>query len=73
METWLSLSIGTAGKSIDPPDPLELDDTTNNLVSSFRNTDLHFQLQQHKIDHLVVAGLVANTCLESTARDAYEQ
>ncbi|KAI4724514.1 subtilisin-like protein [Aureobasidium sp. EXF-10728] len=30
------------------------------------------QLQQHKIDHVVVAGLVANTCMESTARDAYE-
>ncbi|RDW69605.1 putative nicotinamidase-like amidase protein [Coleophoma cylindrospora] len=40
--------------------------------SSFQNTDLDFQLKQREITHLVMAGLTANTCLESTARYAYE-
>ena len=40
--------------------------------SSFRNTDLDWQLRQRDIDHLVFAGLVANTCIETTARDANE-
>ncbi|KAL3419779.1 isochorismatase hydrolase [Phlyctema vagabunda] len=40
--------------------------------SSFSNTDLDYQLKQRDITHLVMAGLVSNTCLESTARYAYE-
>ncbi|KIW19986.1 hypothetical protein PV08_00561 [Exophiala spinifera] len=40
--------------------------------SSFQNTDLDFQLRQRDITHLVLAGMTANTCLESTARYAYE-
>ena len=40
--------------------------------SSFRNTDLDWQLRQRNITHLVFAGLVANTCIETTARDANE-
>ncbi|KAJ6557919.1 Isochorismatase-like protein [Mycena capillaripes] len=40
--------------------------------SSFANTDLHFQLQEREIKKVVFAGLVANTCVESTARYAYE-
>ncbi|KAJ6478763.1 Isochorismatase-like protein [Mycena vitilis] len=40
--------------------------------SSFANTDLDFQLKQREIRNVVFAGLVANTCLESTARYAYE-
>lgn len=43
------------------------------MDSSFQNTDLDYQLRQRGITHLVLAGLVANTCLESTARYAYEQ
>lgn len=41
--------------------------------SSFQSTDLDYQLRQRGIGHVVMAGLVANTCLESTARYAYEQ
>jgi nicotinamidase-related amidase len=41
--------------------------------SSFQNTDLDYQLRQRGIRHVVMAGMVANTCLESTARYAYEQ
>ncbi|KIW98090.1 uncharacterized protein Z519_01674 [Cladophialophora bantiana CBS 173.52] len=40
--------------------------------SSFRNTDLDYQLRQREIDHLIMAGMVANTCLEATAREAIE-
>ena len=40
--------------------------------SSFQSTDLDFQLHQRNITKLVLAGLTANTCLESTSRYAYE-
>ncbi|RAK96661.1 isochorismatase family cysteine hydrolase [Aspergillus ibericus CBS 121593] len=39
---------------------------------SFQNTDLDFQLRQREKSHLVLAGLTANTCLEATARQAFE-
>ncbi|KAK1854691.1 isochorismatase hydrolase [Colletotrichum chrysophilum] len=39
---------------------------------SFANTDLDFQLRQREITHLVFAGLTANTCLEASARHAFE-
>ncbi|MFV8160989.1 isochorismatase family cysteine hydrolase [Mycobacterium sp. 134] len=40
--------------------------------SGFANTDLDFQIKQRGITHLIVAGLLANTCIESTARAAME-
>ncbi|KAI3337066.1 Isochorismatase hydrolase [Xylariaceae sp. AK1471] len=40
--------------------------------SSFANTDLHYQLHKRGISEVVFAGLVANTCIEATARYAYE-
>ena len=40
--------------------------------SGFANTDLDFRLKQHGITHVVVIGLLANTCIESTARFAME-
>lgn len=40
--------------------------------SGFANTDLDFQLKQHGITHVVIIGLLANTCIESTARFASE-
>ncbi|MET8641227.1 isochorismatase family cysteine hydrolase [Streptomyces sp. NPDC004675] len=40
--------------------------------SGFANTDLDFQLKQHGISHVVLVGLLANTCIESTARFAME-
>ncbi|KAK5160870.1 hypothetical protein LTR04_004423 [Oleoguttula sp. CCFEE 6159] len=36
------------------------------------NTDLDFLLRQREITHVVFAGLVTNTCVETTARYAYE-
>ncbi|SAK89159.1 cysteine hydrolase [Caballeronia catudaia] len=40
--------------------------------SGFANTDLDFQLKQQGITHVIVVGLLANTCIESTARYAME-
>ncbi|CEL04972.1 hypothetical protein ASPCAL06094 [Aspergillus calidoustus] len=39
---------------------------------SFSHTDLDYQLRQREITNLVLAGLTANTCLEATARHAFE-
>ena len=40
--------------------------------SGFANTDLVFLLKQNGIDHVIIAGMRANTCIESTARYAVE-
>jgi nicotinamidase-related amidase len=40
--------------------------------SGFANTDLDFRLRQKGITQVIVAGLLANTCIESTARYASE-
>ncbi|GIT23125.1 MAG: hypothetical protein CM1200mP40_28070 [Gammaproteobacteria bacterium] len=40
--------------------------------SGFANTDLDFLLKQNGLDHVVLAGMRANTCIESTARYAVE-
>jgi len=41
-------------------------------ANSFKNTDLDYQLRQREITHLIMAGMVANTCLEATAGEATE-
>mgnify|MGYP002634604162 CR=1 FL=1 len=41
-------------------------------ASSFANTDLDVQLRQHHITHVIFIGLIANTCIESSARHAAE-
>jgi nicotinamidase-related amidase len=40
--------------------------------SGFANTDLDVQLKQHGIHRLIVIGLLAHTCVESTVRFAAE-
>ncbi|KUJ16288.1 Isochorismatase hydrolase [Mollisia scopiformis] len=40
--------------------------------SSFQNTDLDYQLRQRDVTNVIIGGLTANTCMESTARYAYE-
>lgn len=40
--------------------------------SGYANTDLDMQLRQRGITHVVVVGLLANTCIDSTARYAME-
>lgn len=40
--------------------------------SGFANTDLDLQLRRHGIERVIVIGLLANTCIESTAKYAAE-
>ena len=40
--------------------------------SGFANTDLDLQLKKHGIHQLIVIGLLAHTCVESTVRFAVE-
>jgi nicotinamidase-related amidase len=40
--------------------------------SGFANTDLDFQLKQHGISHIILVGVIANSCIESTARYGME-
>jgi nicotinamidase-related amidase len=40
--------------------------------SSFQNTDLDYQLRQRDIQNVVIIGMTANACVESTARYAYD-
>ena len=40
--------------------------------SGFANTDLDLRLKQKGITHVIIVGLLANTCIESTARYASE-
>ena len=40
--------------------------------SGFTGTDLHEKLQEKSITHVVLAGLLSNTCIESTARSALD-
>jgi nicotinamidase-related amidase len=40
--------------------------------SGFANTDLDLQLKQHGIQKIILVGLIANSCIESTARYGME-
>jgi nicotinamidase-related amidase len=40
--------------------------------SGFANTDLDYRLKQRNVSHVILIGLVANTCIESTGRFASE-
>ncbi|PTQ13573.1 isochorismatase [Sphingomonas oleivorans] len=40
--------------------------------SGFANTDLDMLLKQKRISHVILIGLIANTCIETTARFAVE-
>ncbi|MFD2292912.1 cysteine hydrolase family protein [Mariniflexile gromovii] len=41
-------------------------------ASGFANTDLDFLLKKYEINSVVIAGMRANTCIESTCRYAIE-
>ena len=41
-------------------------------ASGFANTNLDFLLKQHNIDHVVIAGMKANTCIDTTSRYVVE-
>ena len=54
------------------PHPGEVVVTEHWAQSGFANTDLDVQLKQRGITHVVLVGVVANTCVESTGRFAME-
>ena len=41
-------------------------------ANGFANTNLDFLLKQHNIDHVVIAGMKANSCIDTTSRYAVE-
>ena len=66
---------GTSGGEIRPelaPQPSDIVALEHWCSSGFANTDLDFQLKQHGIHQLIVMGLIAHTCVETTVRHAVE-
>lgn len=66
---------GTWGGEIHPdflPQPGETIAQEHWCSSGFANTDLDLLLKKHGIHKLVIIGLKANTCIESTVRHAIE-
>ena len=64
---------GTWGGEIRPeftPRPGEIVAQEHWCSSGFANTDLDLQLKKHGIHTLIVIGLIAHTCVESTVRFA---
>ena len=66
---------GTWGGEIRPefvPKPGEIVAAEHWCSSGFANTDLDLLLKKHGIHQLIVIGLIAHTCVESTVRFAAE-
>ena len=66
---------GTWGGSFHPdfePHPDEVVAQEHWLSSGFANTDLGLQLKKHGLRTVIVIGMRANTCIESTVRFAAE-
>ena len=65
----------TYNKKIRPkfePKPGEIVASEHWCSSGFANTDLDLQLKKHGIHKVIVIGLIAHTCVESTVRFAAE-
>ncbi|MFL9865438.1 cysteine hydrolase [Paraburkholderia fungorum] len=70
-----SFAEGTWGGSFHPdfePRPGEVVAQEHWLSSGFANTDLDLQLKKHGVRKVIVIGMRANTCIESTVRFAAE-
>lgn len=66
---------GTWGGEFHPdfkPQPGDVVAQTHWMSSGFSDTDLERQLRAHGLDHVIIIGLRANTCVESTMRYAAE-
>ncbi len=63
---------GTAGAEIhEDVVPVETETIiTKHCPNSFRKTSLHQHLQEQKVDHLVIVGMMSHMCVDSTARAA---
>jgi nicotinamidase-related amidase len=68
---WLLVNIGAGGLSF--LYILRVIFANGDVLSSFENTDLEFQLRQRDINKLIFAGMETSACVESTARVAYER
>ncbi|MEV6657275.1 cysteine hydrolase family protein [Nocardia fluminea] len=44
----------------------------HHVSSGFGGTDLHAHMQSVGVDHIVICGLLTNTCIESTARQGVD-
>jgi nicotinamidase-related amidase len=74
---WLhkTFEYGTWGGEIRgefEPQPGEIVAHEHWCSSGFANTDLDLQLKKHGVHQLIIIGLIAHTCVESTVRFAVE-
>jgi nicotinamidase-related amidase len=70
-----AFEVGSWGAKFNPefgPKPGDVVVRQHFAQSGFANTDLDFQLKQHGITHIILVGLIANSCIESTARYGME-
>ncbi|WP_308167608.1 cysteine hydrolase family protein [Catellatospora tritici] len=68
-------AVGTWGGQWHPdfePQPGDVLISEHWAQSGFANTDLDQQLKQHAIQKIIIVGMVANTCVESTGRYGME-
>lgn len=66
---------GAFGSEFHPdfiPQPEDIIASEHACTSGFGGTDLHEKLQKNGISHLIIVGLLSNTCIESTARSAVD-
>lgn len=70
-----AFEIGTWGGEFNPefgPQPGDVVIREHLAQNGFANTDLDHMLKQHGIQKVIVVGLIANSCIEATARAAME-
>jgi nicotinamidase-related amidase len=70
-----AFEVGSWGAQFNPefgPKPGDVVVRQHFAQSGFANTDLDFQLKQHGITHIILVGVIANSCIESTARYGME-
>ncbi|WP_298928215.1 isochorismatase family cysteine hydrolase [uncultured Ramlibacter sp.] len=68
-------AVGTWGGEWHPdfqPQPGDVMVQEHWASSGFANTDLDLQLRRHGVDQVIVVGMLANTCIETTAKYAAE-
>jgi ureidoacrylate peracid hydrolase len=74
-ETWKVFAEGTWGGEIRSefkPEPGDIVAQEHWCSSGFANTDLDLLLNKHGIHTLIIIGLIAHTCVDSTVRFAAE-
>lgn len=70
-----AFELGTWGGEFNPefgPKPGDIVVKEHWAQSGFANTDLDMLLKQHGIQRIILVGLIANSCIESTARFGME-